>query len=87
MKSEEILKELHETRATIKFLQHQTCVLGRKARNLGQEYDKAQREEAKARKEALKAENKEETSSEDLIKELAKKILDAEKVEIRKIGA
>lgn len=54
MKSEELLKELHETRATIKFLQHQTCVLGRKARSLGQEYDKAQREEAKARRQENK---------------------------------
>lgn len=87
MKSEEILKELHETRATIKFLQHQTCVLGRKARELGARYNQAIEDEAKARKEVLKAENKEETSSVDLIKELAKKILDAEKVEIRKIGA
>ena len=54
IKSEQLLKELHETRATIKFLQHQTCVLGRKARKLGQEYDKAQREEAKARRQENK---------------------------------
>lgn len=58
IRSEQLLKELHETRATIKFLQHQTAVLGKKARKLGQEYDKAQREEAKARRQE-RQENKE----------------------------
>ena len=58
MKSEQLLKELHETRATIKFLQHQTAVLGKKARKLGQEVLQAQQDEAQARRQE-RQENKE----------------------------